>query len=402
MSLFAVSPVQWIEGLALVGVIIWIFISWHRISTDEWLIQRWIATGFVISIPVFAGLWYVAKVGPAKALSFSVLNGAILMTGLIILWRGRIANAFGIPFGNLFFPSEAEEDRPLYSMAESRIKQGRYHEALSLIDRQMHRFPKDMQLHLMKAEVLADHLGDFPKAMDTLEHFLAQKTRSAKNKAFVLNRMADLILKHSGDINAATVAVRRIVELAPNTDVARAAVARLGRLEERRTTAAEEPHAIKVEHHEHYPDRDAECFSKPAPMAADDDARIAELIERLKIQPDDHLAREELALIYANDLKRADLAMEQMDILGEFPGLSAAQFARWMNMKADFATGVAGDVEIAREALNRIVFKYPKSPAATNATRRIALLPHELLRHKNAQPVKLGVYEKDIGLKRDQ
>ena len=401
MTTFGFSFVQFIEVLALIGVVLWLVLTWKHASSGGWLIQRCVSTVFLIALPFGAVSWYWAKVGAStSALVFTFLMVGLVGVGLLLLWPARLAGIIAQPLYNLFYPNESEGERPVYSMAQSRIKQGRYHEALELINLQLAKFPTDMELYVIKGELLADQMGNFPKALETFEEFLHQKTRSSKNKAFVLNRMADLILKYSGEIDQAIVTVQRIIEMAPNSDAAQSAEARIGRLEERRVSAAAPPRSLTVKRVETYPQKPTGVHGiVEAPIARNADARIGELIGHLKIQPCDPAAREELALIYGTDLKLAELGMEQLDILVSLPGTSPQSFAKWMNMKADIATKVLGDVDIAHEALDQIIRGFPNSPAATNATKRIALLKLEISRHKNAQPVKLGVYEQNIGLK---
>ena len=59
----------------------------------------------------------------------------------------------------------------------------------------------------------------------------------------------------------------------------------------------------------------------------------------------------------------------------------------------------AGDIVRARESVQAIVDRYPGSPAAENARRRLRLLERELQAKKKSQVVRLGSYEQRLGLK---
>src|SRR5436309_13464472 len=147
------------------------------------------------------------------------------------MWAPRIGAKVGDWFGNLYTGGSTPPDpTPLYSVAESRRKQGRYVEAVREIRAQLARFPTDVTGQLMLAEIQAEHLDDLPGAQLTIERFLAQPGHGPKNIAFALSSLADWHLKYARDVEAARQALERILQLLPDTELSMGAAQRLAHL----------------------------------------------------------------------------------------------------------------------------------------------------------------------------
>ena len=73
--------------------------------------------------------------------------------------------------------------------------------------------------------------------------------------------------------------------------------------------------------------------------------------------------------------------------------------ARWLNLLADLHIRNGGDYETVKATLQRIVDLYPNLAAAENARKRIELIRLELKAKQKKEPVKMGTYDQNIGLK---
>jgi hypothetical protein len=132
----------------------------------------------------------------------------------------------------------------------------------------------------------------------------------------------------------------------------------------------------------------------------EDPAQLAAAyIKRLDEFPADNEARERLAVLYAEHYQRLDLAEQQLEQLVAVPNQPPRQVVHWLNLIADLQVKVGGDVERARQTLQRIPEIFPKSAYAENALNRIAYLNLEAKGQQKSQAVKLGSYEKYLGLK---
>jgi len=125
----------------------------------------------------------------------------------------------------------------------------------------------------------------------------------------------------------------------------------------------------------------------------------AAYVKHLEQHPNDSEVREKLALIYAKDFKRLDLATMELAQLIEEPRHKPKQIAHWLNQLADFQIELGADIETARATLQKIVENYSTLPVADLAQRRLMRLENEFKARQQSVNVKLGTYEQNIGLK---
>ena len=137
----------------------------------------------------------------------------------------------------------------------------------------------------------------------------------------------------------------------------------------------------------------------PDPMRAEADARAAEYVGQLERHPNDTDTRERLAMLYAEQFQRADLAADQLEQLTTLPNEIPAHIARWLDLLATVHIHYGRNLEAAQEALRRIMERYPNTALASRANSRLATLHTELRAGEAAVFKQMGVYEKDLGLK---
>lgn len=119
----------------------------------------------------------------------------------------------------------------------------------------------------------------------------------------------------------------------------------------------------------------------------------------LQVYPRDMEAREQRALFYANDLKRLDLALAELEPLINGANHKPRQVAHWLNLAATFQVKLGADVATVQATLEKIPARFPGQPVAEVAQQRLARLNNEFRGHQETTVIKLGVYEQNIGLK---
>ena len=75
------------------------------------------------------------------------------------------------------------------------------------------------------------------------------------------------------------------------------------------------------------------------------------------------------------------------------------QVAHWLNLLANFQVELGADVATVSATLEQIVARFPDSPLAEIAQRRLGRINLEFKGQQATAEVKLGVYEQNLGLK---
>lgn len=365
------------------------------------LIFKWVITGLLILTAGGVSLWlgYGPMLPPIGAL-FGLILG--------ILWAPQIGALVAAPFTALYDGGGGEPDvKPLYSMSEARRKQGRYDDAILEVMRQLDRFPTDFQGWMLLAEIHAEDKRDAVTAIETVDELLTQPGHNQKNIAFALNRCADWELKLNQSPEGAMQSLQRIVDEMPDTEFAQVALQRLAHLASPESVAVhQEAQPIALRSFDsrlglRTPAAKEPAGGENAPELSDEVAgsNARDLLQRLESFPADNDSRERLAILYAGHYKRLDLAREQLEQLITAPNQPAKQVVHWLNLMTDLQMKADGDVEQARGILQRITELFPQSAYAENALNRIAYLNLEKRGLKKSHVLKLGTYEKNLGLK---
>ena len=378
-------------SVGLIVAVVWGLVRWWKASSDrEALLFRWGLTLLDLAYLMFVAIPVVLQGGYAGAfggIPMAAVGGLILA----IIWTRPIAESVGRKFGQLYDGGDVEADpEPFYSMAEARRKQGRYPEAVAAVRTQLEKFPTDVRGQLLLAEIQADDLHDLDAARLTIERLVNQPEHAAKNIAFALTRLADWELKHSHDPEAARQCFQRILERLPDTAEAHLALQRLARLDSTEAVMREGPRAPVA-----VPQGDRRLglrtdYEPWKPTPPDPTAEAAALVAQLERHPADNQAREDLAVLYARQLDRTDLAVDQLEQLITQPHAPERQIVHWLNLIAELQVQVAGDAAAARVTLQRIVDRDPRGAAGVTAQRRLATVALESRARKESQVVRLG------------
>jgi len=386
--------------LAVATVVAWIIWRLLKNSTDPAaLLFRWVMSAVILGGGFYFIKWMMGPNPAAQEQIAAVLAGAVIGLIFAILWLPAIIEKVSETIGTLFTGgSEPPPPEPFYSPAIAMRKQGKFREATYEVQQQLARFPNDVTGQMMMAEIQAADLNDLPAAQLTIERLCHQAGHSAPQIANAFNALADWHLKALNP-DAARITLEKIIARLPGTEQALLAEQRISHLASKEALQAA---------HEHRPIelragiKDIGLMKDPPKVLRAELSPVeeaAELVNKLELHPTDNDAREKLAMIYAEHYQRLDLALDQLEQLVSAPKQSGKEVARWLNVMADLQLKLGADYDTIRATLQRVIDLFPELAAAQLAQQRIELLRLELKGKEKSQVVKLGSYEKDIGLK---
>jgi hypothetical protein len=317
------------------------------------------------------------------------------------MWTPHVGEWLASPLTNLFDGGhEPPERKPFYSIAMTRRNRGKPHEAVAEIRRQLEQFPNDFEGVMLLARVQAEDLADLAGAENTLNHFCGWPGAPLKQVAAAYTQLADWHMKISADAESARAALRNIITRFPDTESALQAEQRIAHLSEAEKMILAQHDRQTIELREGVPNiglLDSTDFLKPQEI---EPGRLAAAhVKHLEAHPHDTEVREKLALIYARDFKRLDLATMELAQLINEPKHKPKQVAHWLNLLANFQVELGADMATVRATLGKIVESFPDLPVADLAQRRLARLENEFKGLRKPMRVKLGEYEQNIGLK---
>jgi tetratricopeptide (TPR) repeat protein len=384
-----------LAGVSVIGWAIWRSIA--RADDPGKIAFKYGVTFFIFGI----GGWAVyERVGFSVAGAFIVPFVCVAIgVCMSLLWAPHLGAALAKPLTSIFDGGDTPADlEPFYSVAESRRKQGRFMEAIYEVQRQLDKFPTDVTGQMMLASIQAENLDNLPAAQITIERLCQQPGHTPPQIANAWNALADWHLKLQ-DTEAARAALERIIARYPDTEQAQLAAQRIGHLASKETLlAAHEHKPIQLRHGV----EDIGLMKDPTSLLKpeEDPAEVAgRLVKHLDQHPLDNEVREKLAIIYAEHYQRLDLAADQFEQLIADPTQPGREVARWLNTLADLQLKHGADYDTIRQTLQRVIDLFPDLAAAQLAQQRIELLRLELKGKEKSQVVKLGSYEKDLGLK---
>lgn len=357
--------------------------------------RRSLVTKWAISVPLILLTLFVAHI-PSPYTPLLILFPAL---PLGLMWAPSFAAFVVKPLTQAFDGGGAEVERkPFYFLSEGKRRKGLYQEAIEEARKQLALFPGDYEGYVKIASIQMEDLKNLPAAESTLNEFLCLPERAPKEVVGVLHLLADWQLQFGHDGKAAIATLQRIVALYPDTPLSHAAaqrIAHLGAADETRRARHEVKFVVKkVEG-----DIGLKTSSAPADAPpSDPDALAAAYVKQLEQHPADTETREKLAVLYAEQFQRLDLADGQLEQLIALPAEPPKHVARWLNLLATLHIKQARDLKAAESALHRIIDRFPGGALATVATARLANLQSELKALEATASKTLGTYEKDLGL----
>jgi len=332
---------------------------------------------------------------------FKPLFVAIPAVFLGLMWTSSVCNVLFRPLTGAF-DGEGDENevKPFYFIAEAKRRKGLYQEAVAEVRRQLERFPGDVEGMMKLAALQAEELHDLPAASETLNELLLQPGLPSNNAVAALQTLADWQLQLGRDPDAARASFERIIQMFPDSPFAHNAEQRLAHLDGVTKTREFREHAVfKVPSAPRDLGLRKTVLQVESPQATAD-ALGAEYVGQLEKHPNDTETRQKLAMLYAEQFERLDLAVSQLEQLAALPNAAPRQTAHWLELLATLHIRQGNDMAAAENALRRIIERFPKSAAASRALSRLATLQGEFKAAVAVTAAKaLGVYEKDMGLK---
>jgi len=375
--------------LGLIGFLFWRAL--RRSDEPVRLIVKWLVTFLIVG-------WLVYEARRAQGIDrlwvliLVALPSAVV---LIFLWGRSIAGLVARPFENMFMGGDEEPDpQPLYSIADALRRRDRFREAIYAVQEQLNKFPNDFTGQMMLAEIQAENLNELPSAEITIHHICEQPNHAPASIAFALNTLADWQMKYAQDADAARRTLEKIIERFPDTEFERTAANRIAHLASPEMLAKNREHApIAMKHGVEYLGL-LKDQSHLMPKEGNAKEEAAKLVAHLDAHPMDHEARERLAVIYAQDYGRLDLATEQFEQLIALPDESPKHVARWLNLLADLQIQATNKTELAEQTLRRVIDLFPNHSIAEMAEQRLAAIGLELKRYETTRIVKFDPSEK--------
>ncbi len=381
---------EWLLFAAVLGF--WGFHSYRRSGDRRLLLIKWACSAFLI-LSCFFIAWLHNVI-----LSLLYIIPCVLFA---FLWLPSVGEFLLKPLTSAFEGgSESVEAKPFYFRAVAKRRKSLYDEAMADIRQQLESFPGDPEGMMMLAAIQAEDVHDVPAGMATLNELLDKPGLPAARTIAVLQTLADWHLNLASDPAAARATLERIIDGFPGTQASLAAQQRVARLEGFAGTKNFRDNAVfKVQPREN---TGGLRLNMPQALSTEQDplAEAAEFVKQLQKYPSDVATREKLALLYAEQLGRLDLAVSELEQLASVPNASSRQIAQWLGLLATLHIRFGNDIASAEKALRRIIEKFPKTAAATQAESRLATLQGELkAASAAAASMALGSYEKDLGLR---
>jgi len=393
-------------GVAFIG-----WLVWHALKKSDdpakllfkAVFSVLLVAGEVFFIKSLIGTLHDSTAPQENAGQAFLMAGSIGACGIIlgIIWTPQISNLLISPFTNMFDGGNIPpEPRPYYSIAIAKRKRNKPVEAVALIREQLAKFPNDYEGISLLASIQAEDLKDLDAADATYNQFCEWDKAPPQQVAAALTQLADWHLKFFQDAYSARIAMQRIVQKYPDTDLALIAKQRIAHLEgaEKNLLAAHTRQPTVV------PEGVRNVGLLPssahlAPAETPPEQLAAAWLKQLQDHPDDTEAREKLAILYATHYKRLDMATTELEQMINEPNHPPKRIAHWLNLLVDLQVRGGADYNTARATLEKIIEMFPDYAVAELARSRLAHLRLEFKALEQTPGKTMGEYEQNVGLK---
>jgi tetratricopeptide (TPR) repeat protein len=375
--------------LSLVGVVFVVWVFWRclkRSDDPQRILFKIIFSVLLILGEVAFVHGMIAKLHDSDAPQ-SNAGQAFLMTGSIgacgiilsIVWTAQISNFLISPLTGMFDGGNVPvEPKPYYSIAIAKRKRNKSLEAIALIRGQLAKFPNDFEGVSLLASIQAEDLKDLDAAAKTYNDFCEWHNAPPKQVSAALTQLADWHLKFFQDPYSARIAMQRIVDKYPDTDLALVAKQRIAHLEgagKNLVAAHDRRPTVVPEGIQNVGLLESSAHLVPAEVSPEQQA--AAFVKQLQEHPDDTEAREKLAVIYATHYQRLDMAMRELEQMINEPNHPPKRVAHWLNLLADLQVRGGANYEAVRATLEQIVARFPDYAVAELARSRLVHLKLE-------------------------
>lgn len=339
-----------------------------------------------------------AAFGFGMVLALGLYMGGFL--ALFALWHQTVFALISRPITDAFDGGgTTEELRPFYYKAIACKGRGEHLAAIEEIEDQLQRFPKDKEGWFLKAEIEANGLQQPVVALTTLDEFLP--LARPEDRPEVMFRQAEIELERMQRPEAARRRLEQIAKDFEGTEAARLALQKIARLPSggwAQGNPLGDRDGLVVVRHEEKVGLSEDLGARLVPRGETPENLRDQLLLQLEQHPDDHVARESLARLLANELGDPDEAQAQLEALVAAPGQPDRDVARWLNIMADIHLRSPSGIAAAAMVLDRLIQRMPGSPTAEAAERRLALLKLEASSKPEAPKVRIRKTTRNVGL----
>jgi hypothetical protein len=243
---------------------------------------------------------------------------------------------------------------------------------------QLEKREDDVEGWMMLAELYANQFGDLAEAERTIGWLCDQSSVTALQISMAYHRLADWQLKLCDNPAAAKRALEEISRRLPDTHLAKMARLRQQHLPASRQEWLEQKDPKKIALPALTGELEAPAPGPGTKLNRSDALSLAnECVDRLKRNPNDVPAREKLARLFTEELDKADLGIEQLDLLLGMPGQPEQKQAEWLSLSAAWHFRYRHDRAVTRQILERLVHEWSQTPQAFAAQRWLNLLEME-------------------------
>ena len=314
-----------------------------------------------------------------SAIFWSVLT--IPVAAFVFLLGGWYAGGFALcvwllPIAHYALPLLVKRKvATFYSAAVARMKLGKSEQAEAEILKQLEQCEDDYEGWMMLAQLYAEHYHDLDTADKTVRDLCSQPGLNPGQVYMAMSKLADWHVTIGDDPIAAHSALEIVSKAYAGTHLARLAQAKMAQLPRSRADLLEQRKGRTLRLPSLRDDLDA---TEPELPRMEATAAANECVNRLKADPDDIATREKLAWLFAEQLGRADMGIDQTRLLLELPNQPENKKAEWLSQIGAWQLKFLKNKEAGRRTLEQLIREYPQSPQAFTAVRRLGLLDVEM------------------------
>ncbi|MGZ4961986.1 MAG: tetratricopeptide repeat protein [Limisphaerales bacterium] len=367
--------------LIFVGVVV-ITTYWTAL-TSGWLLAMLTAYD-VDKREVFKRIrWLAILLSPLALLIVASFGwGALGVAGTV--WLLPVVKAAGSVTGE-----PARRIRPTYSKAAIHVQRGKYEDAEQEVLAELEQHQDDFDGWMLLAELYANRFSDLPAAARMINETCDQPTTTISEVAVAYHRLADWYVKQENNSEAAINTLEQICRRYPNTHVDRMARLRIRNISGEEEEKRAEPRTIHLPSLGRGIERES-SVEQNVDAAAAQARRCSEI---LKKNPNDTAARETFARILAEQLGKADVAIEQLQLLLDLAATDEAAQARipeWLSLISSWQLKYRNDEPSAVATMNRLVRDHSNTAQAFAAQRRLHMIEmeHRMRRHRASREIK--------------
>jgi tetratricopeptide (TPR) repeat protein len=311
---------------------------------------------------------------PAAALLFL---GGWALSGIALVVIGAPMISYSAPI--LHRPRR----RPMYSRAVARMKMGNYSDAEQEILQQLEKSENDFDGWMLLAELHATRFKELAEAEKIILDVCVHPETTPGQISVALQKLADWQITLAADPEAAARTLQLLCDRLPGTHLAAMAAARKAQLptnqeyEEKRN-----PKPIHVPQLPSIMNPESALHAEKL-KTREAVEQVNELTEKLTKNPDSISDRERLARLLADSLGKADLAIEQLELLLGLHNQPGVKRVEWLTLIAGWQLQLLQEEAAASATLTRIIAEFPNTPHAFTAQRRLSLMKAEAAARKS-------------------